>query len=84
MWTPTSTALVEHMQRLLKDPSEAAELSEGARHIARERFGIERFARDWDETFRVVAGRTNRRACHGRSTRRTPATRMAHPWQMEA
>jgi hypothetical protein len=50
------TALIEHMQRLLKDHSEAAELSVGARHIARERFGIERFARDWDETFRFVAG----------------------------
>jgi glycosyltransferase involved in cell wall biosynthesis len=50
------SALIEHMQRLLVDHDEAAELSKGARHIARERFGIERFARDWDETFRFVAG----------------------------
>jgi hypothetical protein len=56
------TALIEHMQRLLKDHSEAAELSRGARHIARERFGIERFARDWDETFRFVAGSRPQRA----------------------
>lgn len=49
-------ALVEHMQRLLKDRSEAAELSKGARHIAAERFGIERFARDWDAAFRLVTG----------------------------
>ncbi len=48
--------LIDHMQRLLKDPSEAAELSKGAQHIARERFGIERFARDWDAAFRLVAG----------------------------
>jgi len=48
--------LVDHMQRLLEDPSEAAELSKGARHIARERFGIGRFVRDWDAAFRFVAG----------------------------
>lgn len=50
------TTLVDHMQRLLTDYSEAAELSRGARHIARERFGIGRFSLDWDETFRFVAG----------------------------
>jgi hypothetical protein len=49
-------ALVDHMQRLLEDPAEAAELSKGARHIARERFGIERFVRDWDAALRFVAG----------------------------
>ncbi len=49
--------LVDHMQRLLDDPSEAAELSKGARHIARERFGIERFVRDWSSAFEFVAGR---------------------------
>jgi glycosyltransferase involved in cell wall biosynthesis len=48
--------LVDHMQRLLADPGEAAELSKGARHIARERFAIERFVRDWDAAFRFVAG----------------------------
>ncbi len=48
--------LIDHMQRLLDDPGEAAELSKGARHIARERFGIERFSRDWDAAFRLVAG----------------------------
>jgi hypothetical protein len=53
------TALVGHMQRLLKDRREAAGLSEGARRIAAERFGIERFARDWDAAFRFVSGRPN-------------------------
>ncbi len=39
--------LAGHVQRLLDDPDEAAELSAGARTLARERFGIERFVRDW-------------------------------------
>jgi hypothetical protein len=49
-------ALVEHMQRLLEDRTEAAELSRGACRIARERFGIERFVRNWDAAFQYVAG----------------------------
>jgi glycosyltransferase involved in cell wall biosynthesis len=49
--------LVEHMRRLLGDPGEARRLGEGARQAARRRFGIERFARDWDETFNLVVGR---------------------------
>lgn len=53
-------ALMDHMRRLLKDRGEAAELSKGAQRIARERFGIERFARDWDAAFREVAGGLNR------------------------
>jgi glycosyltransferase involved in cell wall biosynthesis len=47
--------LVEAMQALLDDPAEARRLGEGARRAALERFNIERFARDWDETFREVA-----------------------------
>jgi hypothetical protein len=39
--------LVGHLQRLLREPDEAAELSAGARRTARERFGIERFVSDW-------------------------------------
>jgi glycosyltransferase involved in cell wall biosynthesis len=50
-------ALVGHMRALLADPRLAARLGAGARRAARERFGIGRFARDWDETFRQVAGR---------------------------
>lgn len=48
--------LIEHMQALLADPSLARRLGENARHTARERFGIERFARDWDRTLRTFAG----------------------------
>jgi hypothetical protein len=49
--------LVEPMRRLLADPAEARRLGANARQTARERFGITRFARDWEETFRLVAGR---------------------------
>ncbi|GAA5534256.1 glycosyltransferase family 4 protein [Deinococcus aluminii] len=49
--------LVERMRHLLEDPEEARRLSAGAREVARERFSIERFARDWDAAFREVAGR---------------------------
>jgi glycosyltransferase involved in cell wall biosynthesis len=48
--------LVEVMRGLLRDPSEAHHLGAGARRHARERFVIGRFARDWDETFALVAG----------------------------
>jgi len=39
--------LTGHLRRLLHDRDEAAELSRGARAVATERFGIERFVRDW-------------------------------------
>jgi glycosyltransferase involved in cell wall biosynthesis len=48
--------LVERMQELLKDPFLAGKLGEGARRRARERFGMGRFIRDWNEAFSLVAG----------------------------
>jgi len=48
--------LVPHMLELLHDPAEARRLGNGARRYALERFGIERFARDWDVAFRQVTG----------------------------
>lgn len=39
--------LAGHVRRLLEDHDEAAELSAGARTVARERFGIGRFVQDW-------------------------------------
>jgi len=48
--------LVSRMRGLLDRPDEAARLGANARRAARERFGIERFARDWDRTFREAAG----------------------------
>lgn len=49
--------LIERMQELLDNPAEARRLGQGARRYARERFNIERFSRDWDETFRLVTGK---------------------------
>jgi hypothetical protein len=53
--------LIECMHELLADPAEARRLGEGARRVARERFSIERFARDWDETVRLVTSTARRR-----------------------
>ncbi|KMQ80195.1 Glycosyltransferase [Candidatus Burkholderia pumila] len=47
-------ALIDAMRGLLDYPAEAKRLGEGARRTALERFNIERFARDWDETLRYV------------------------------
>lgn len=49
--------LIGHMRRLLDDPDEARRLGEGARRYAQERFSIQRFIRDWNEAFTLVAGR---------------------------
>ncbi len=48
--------LIERMQELLHDPTEAHRLSAGARRQAQERFNIQRFTRDWDEAFALVTG----------------------------
>jgi glycosyltransferase involved in cell wall biosynthesis len=40
--------LIDRMRELLADPEEARRLGEGARRTALERFGIERFVRDWN------------------------------------
>jgi glycosyltransferase involved in cell wall biosynthesis len=48
--------LIVIMQQLVRDPSDSIRLSEGARQVAENRFGIDRFAADWDETFRLVTG----------------------------
>jgi glycosyltransferase involved in cell wall biosynthesis len=49
------SVLVGHMRRLLADRDEAAELSRNARAVARRRFSIERFVRDWDAALTEVA-----------------------------
>lgn len=43
--------LVEGMRRLIADPVEAQRLGDNARELARTRFGLERFARDWNQAF---------------------------------
>ena len=47
--------LVTRMRALLEDPSAARRLGAGARDSALERFGIERFVRDWEDVFAQVA-----------------------------
>ena len=51
--------LVERMRSLLADPAEARRLGEGARRRARARFGIERFAAEWDGALRGVVERAS-------------------------
>ena len=41
---------------LRRDRGLAASWGEAARRAARDRFGIERFARDWDDAFTLVTG----------------------------
>jgi len=48
--------LYRHITRLLADPEEALFLSRGARHIATERFNIERFKQDWHSAINDVVG----------------------------
>lgn len=50
--------LVARMQELFRSPQLAAELGRGARETAQERFGIERFASDWEDVFARVTGGT--------------------------
>ncbi|HZO70693.1 MAG TPA: glycosyltransferase [Ktedonobacteraceae bacterium] len=47
-------ALLECMCYLLAYPEEARRLGENARMVARERFGLERFIRDWNAAFALV------------------------------
>lgn len=54
--------LIAHAQRLLRDRDEAAALSATAHRIARERFGIGRFVRDWSDALALVTARTVGRA----------------------
>jgi glycosyltransferase involved in cell wall biosynthesis len=49
-----TSALVDAMQRLIRDPGEARRLGEGARRLALERFHIDRFAAEWEATLRHV------------------------------
>jgi hypothetical protein len=50
--------LLEPMRRLIDDQRLARRLGENARSHALERFHIGRFARDWEETVALVAGRS--------------------------
>ncbi|HEY9480166.1 MAG TPA: glycosyltransferase [Gemmatimonadaceae bacterium] len=61
-WIDTSLeTLIEHMHALLTSSAEARRLGEGARKTAMERFGIDRFAREWADAFALVTGTTSPR-----------------------
>ncbi len=48
--------LAGHLRRLLHDRDEAAHLSAGARRLAAERFGIDRFTAEWLAVLQAAAG----------------------------
>ncbi len=47
-------ALIEHMQYLLAHPQEARTMGAYARTVARDRFGLERFKRNWNTAFAQI------------------------------
>ena len=49
-------ALISHMKRLIDDPDEALRIGRNARRTALLRFGLDRFARDWNYAFARVIG----------------------------
>ncbi|HJT19200.1 MAG TPA: glycosyltransferase family 9 protein [Nitrospira sp.] len=55
--------LIGWMQVLLSSQQEARRIGAGARQVAQARFGIERFARDWDAVFMEFVERRTR-TCH--------------------
>ena len=48
--------LIDRMRWLLAHPDEARRLGANARVVAQERFGLDRFIRDWNEAFERVIG----------------------------
>lgn len=49
--------LIAHMRRLNDDPALARRLGANARAVARARFGLDRFARDWNAAFAAALSR---------------------------
>lgn len=50
--------LIDPMRMLLSDPEEARRIGAAGRKVAQERFDIRRFARDWEQTFALVTGKS--------------------------
>lgn len=50
--------LIEPLRELIKNPKLAREMGARARRYALERFGIERFTREWNKVFAIAAGKT--------------------------
>jgi glycosyltransferase involved in cell wall biosynthesis len=53
--------LVDRMQELLNDREAAARMGLAGREIARERFSLERFARDWDQLLHRIVSEASAR-----------------------
>ncbi|HJW56758.1 MAG TPA: glycosyltransferase [Burkholderiaceae bacterium] len=49
-------ALIAYMRELLADPAHARRLGQGARRLALDRFGMDRFIGDWNAAFKFVTG----------------------------
>ena len=49
--------LIVAMRELLADPQKARRIGTRARAVARERFSLQRFARDWNAAFSLVTGK---------------------------
>jgi hypothetical protein len=60
-------SLIDAMKDLLSDASHARRLGDGARAYALERFGIERFTRDWNDAFAHVTATRSPAAAVGTS-----------------
>ncbi len=52
-------ALIEPIRDLMADPDMARAMGQAARESALDRFGIDRFARDWEATFAELTGRSS-------------------------
>ena len=48
--------LIARMRHLLDDPAEARRIGANARRVALDRFGLDRFVRDWNNAFALVTG----------------------------
>jgi glycosyltransferase involved in cell wall biosynthesis len=49
--------LIERMKMLLENPEKAMQLGQGAKETADKKFNIDRFSRDWLETFKSVSAK---------------------------
>ena len=63
--------VIEGMRELLRDPALAKRMGDQARGRALDRFGIDRFVREWKETFETVTGKRAGRTLQPLGARRS-------------
>lgn len=61
--------LIERMKMLLEDPGKAKQLGQGAKETADRKFNIERFSRDWLQTFKTFSAKNEWKSSKLYSTR---------------